>query len=378
VTGRRHGAAPGRRGHGRRRPRAAAARLGAIDAMRLDSGGSTTLVADGRVLNRRTERASSTRSSGDPGRAREAPLLAWWAAAAVVGRAAVGPGARASPRSSSGFRGAAGGRRLEPAARDPARRRQRATALVADQSGACARARCRGRGAAGRGRRRRARDRGRRLPAGLALAGVDARGGRRARRQRDPPPRRRRPAPRRPRRERPPGTVAERLGAACRRRGRRPAHARRRLRRRPLDLVRRQRRRPGAGGADRGRGRRRDRGGRGRRPRRRPRAGAPAAGERLDRHRRRRLVDGSAPDASQLEAGRVDVHAWATAFAAATRSSRRSARRWGAWPSWPPSTHCSWWWRGGRGAHPAWRPGWSSWRGRPCWPGPPGVRRRRP
>jgi hypothetical protein len=32
-------------------------RLGAVDAMRLDSGGSTTLVADGRVLNRRTERA---------------------------------------------------------------------------------------------------------------------------------------------------------------------------------------------------------------------------------------------------------------------------------------------------------------------------------
>lgn len=31
--------------------------LGAIDAMRLDSGGSTTLVADGRVLNRLTERA---------------------------------------------------------------------------------------------------------------------------------------------------------------------------------------------------------------------------------------------------------------------------------------------------------------------------------
>lgn len=31
-------------------------RLGARDAMRLDSGGSTTLVADGRVLNRRTER----------------------------------------------------------------------------------------------------------------------------------------------------------------------------------------------------------------------------------------------------------------------------------------------------------------------------------
>jgi len=31
--------------------------LGAVDAMRLDSGGSTTLVADGRVLNRRTERA---------------------------------------------------------------------------------------------------------------------------------------------------------------------------------------------------------------------------------------------------------------------------------------------------------------------------------
>ena len=31
--------------------------LGARDAMRLDSGGSTTLVADGRVLNRRTERA---------------------------------------------------------------------------------------------------------------------------------------------------------------------------------------------------------------------------------------------------------------------------------------------------------------------------------
>jgi hypothetical protein len=32
-------------------------RLGAVDAMRLDSGGSTTLVAAGRVLNRRTERA---------------------------------------------------------------------------------------------------------------------------------------------------------------------------------------------------------------------------------------------------------------------------------------------------------------------------------
>jgi len=32
-------------------------RLGAVSAMRLDSGGSTTLVADGRVLNRRTERA---------------------------------------------------------------------------------------------------------------------------------------------------------------------------------------------------------------------------------------------------------------------------------------------------------------------------------
>lgn len=32
-------------------------RLGARDAMRLDSGGSTTLVADGRVLNRRSERA---------------------------------------------------------------------------------------------------------------------------------------------------------------------------------------------------------------------------------------------------------------------------------------------------------------------------------
>lgn len=31
--------------------------LGAVDAMRLDSGGSTTLVADGRVLNRMTERA---------------------------------------------------------------------------------------------------------------------------------------------------------------------------------------------------------------------------------------------------------------------------------------------------------------------------------
>ncbi len=31
--------------------------LGAVDAMRLDSGGSTTLVADGRVLNRLTERA---------------------------------------------------------------------------------------------------------------------------------------------------------------------------------------------------------------------------------------------------------------------------------------------------------------------------------
>jgi hypothetical protein len=31
--------------------------LGAVDAMRLDSGGSTTLVADGRVLNRFTERA---------------------------------------------------------------------------------------------------------------------------------------------------------------------------------------------------------------------------------------------------------------------------------------------------------------------------------
>jgi exopolysaccharide biosynthesis protein len=31
--------------------------LGARDAMRLDSGGSTTLVADGLVLNRRTERA---------------------------------------------------------------------------------------------------------------------------------------------------------------------------------------------------------------------------------------------------------------------------------------------------------------------------------
>ena len=31
--------------------------LGAVDAMRLDSGGSTTLVADGRVLNRQTERA---------------------------------------------------------------------------------------------------------------------------------------------------------------------------------------------------------------------------------------------------------------------------------------------------------------------------------
>ena len=31
--------------------------LGARDAMRLDSGGSTTLVADGRVLNRGTERA---------------------------------------------------------------------------------------------------------------------------------------------------------------------------------------------------------------------------------------------------------------------------------------------------------------------------------
>jgi exopolysaccharide biosynthesis protein len=31
--------------------------LGAHDAMRLDSGGSTTLVAGGLVLNRRTERA---------------------------------------------------------------------------------------------------------------------------------------------------------------------------------------------------------------------------------------------------------------------------------------------------------------------------------